>query len=102
MTFADVTVSKSYERALIERNEALEAADNLKGQFISHVSYELQRSVDQYHWFSAICSAAPYTGKLNKKQREYVDDITQSSRTLLSIINDILDLASIDAGGSWS
>jgi signal transduction histidine kinase len=37
-------------------------------------------------------------GDLNEKQREYLNDISASSRTLLSIINDILDLTTIDAG----
>lgn len=98
VTFADVTVSKSYERALIERNEALEAADNLKGQFISHVSYELRTPLTNIIGFSEML-AGPYSGTLNVKQREYVGDIRQSSQTLLSIIDDILDLATIDAGG---
>lgn len=98
VTFADVTVSKSYERALIERNEALEAADNLKGQFISHVSYELRSPLTNIIGFSEML-AGPYSGSLNTKQQEYVGDIQESSKTLLSIIDDILDLATIDAGG---
>jgi signal transduction histidine kinase len=97
VTFVDVTVSKSYERALIERNEALEAADNLKSQFISHVSYELRTPLTNIIGFSEMLSG-PYSGELDVKQREYVDDITESSHTLLSIIDDILDLATIDAG----
>ena len=98
VTFADVTVSKSYERALIERNEALEAADNLKSQFISHVSYELRTPLTNIIGFSEML-AGPYSGSLNVKQREYIGDIRESSQTLLSIIDDILDLATIDAGG---
>ena len=98
VTFADVTVSKSYERALIERNEALVAADNLKSQFISHVSYELRAPLTNIIGFSELL-AGPHAGQLNDKQREYLSDITQSSQTLLSIIDDILDLATIDAGG---
>jgi len=97
VTFVDVTVSKSYDRALIERNEALEAADNLKSQFISHVSYELRTPLTNIIGFSEMLSG-PYSGELDVKQREYVDDITESSHTLLSIIDDILDLATIDAG----
>jgi signal transduction histidine kinase len=97
VTFADVTVSKSYERALIERNEALEAADNLKSQFISHVSYELRAPLTNIIGFSELL-AGPQAGDLNEKQHEYLTDIRQSSQTLLSIINDILDLATIDAG----
>ncbi len=42
--------------------------------------------------------ASPMFGDLNAKQREYLADIMSSSKTLLAIINDILDLATIDAG----
>ncbi len=97
LTFADVTASKSFERALRERNEALVAADRLKGQFISHVSYELRTPLTNIIGFSELL-ASPRTGPLNDKQREYLNDISVSSKTLLSIIDDILDLATIDAG----
>ena len=97
ITFADVTDSKRYERALLERNEALVAADRLKNQFISHVSYELRTPLTNIIGFSELLTS-PRTGDLNGKQREYLNDISASSRTLLAIINDILDLATIDAG----
>jgi signal transduction histidine kinase len=97
ITIADVTHSKRYERALIERNEALVAGDRLKSQFISHVSYELRTPLTNIIGFSELLSSAR-TGDLNDKQREYLNDISASSRTLLSIINDILDLTTIDAG----
>ncbi|MEL6375060.1 MAG: ATP-binding protein, partial [Pseudomonadota bacterium] len=97
ITFADVTAAKSYERALIERNEALVAADRLKSQFISHVSYELRTPLTNIIGFSELLES-PRTGDLNAKQREYLGDITASSKTLLAIIDDILDLATMDAG----
>jgi signal transduction histidine kinase len=97
LTFADVSATKRYERALEERNEALEAADNLKSQFISHVSYELRTPLTNIIGFSELL-AAPITGELSPRQREYLGDIQSSSTTLLSIIDDILDLATIDAG----
>jgi signal transduction histidine kinase len=97
LTFADVTDSKRYERALIERNEALVASDRLKSQFIGHVSYELRAPLTNIIGFSELL-AGPYMGTLNDTQREYVDHIMSSSKTLLAIINDILDLATIDAG----
>jgi signal transduction histidine kinase len=97
ITFVDVTDSKRYEQTLIERNEALVAADRLKSQFISHVSYELRTPLTNIIGFSELL-ANPRTGELNAKQREYLNDISASSRTLLAIINDILDLATIDAG----
>ena len=97
VSFADVTVSKRYERALIERNEALIAADRLKSQFISHVSYELRTPLTNIIGFSELLES-PRAGSLNDKQREYLNDVGASSRQLLSIIDDILDLANIDAG----
>jgi signal transduction histidine kinase len=97
VTFADVTAIRSYERALEERNEALVAGDRLKSQFISHVSYELRTPLTNIIGFSELL-AEPTMGELSPKQREYVTDIQLSSTTLLSIINDILDLATIDAG----
>jgi signal transduction histidine kinase len=97
LTFYDVTAAKQYERALIERNDALVAADRLKNQFISHVSYELRTPLTNIIGFSEMLTS-PRTGPLTEKQREYLSDISGSSRTLLSIIDDILDLATIDAG----
>ena len=97
VSFADVTVSKRYERALIERNEALVAADRLKSQFISHVSYELRTPLTSIIGFTELLES-PRTGEMNDKQREYLSAVSRSSETLLSTINDILDLANIDAG----
>lgn len=96
-TFADVTDAKRYERALEERNEALVAADRMKNHFIGHVSYELRTPLTNIIGFSELL-ASPQIGPLNVKQHEYLDDITSSSKTLLAIIDDILDLATIDAG----
>jgi signal transduction histidine kinase len=97
LTFVDVTDSRRYEQTLLERNEALVAADRLKSQFISHVSYELRTPLTNIIGFSELL-ASPRTGDLNDKQVEYLNDISASSRTLLAIINDILDLTTIDAG----
>jgi signal transduction histidine kinase len=97
LTFADVTDAKRAERALVERNEALVAADRLKTQFIGHVSYELRTPLTNIIGFTDLL-ASPFIGELNDKQREYVADIMFSSKTLLAIIDDILDLATIDAG----
>ncbi len=97
ITFADVTDSKRYERALIDRNEALEAAAGLKNKFISHVSYEMRTPLTNIIGFSELLSSS-HVGPLNEKQQEYLFDITSSSTTLLTIIDGILDLATIDAG----
>jgi signal transduction histidine kinase len=98
LTFADVTDAKLAERALVERNEALIAADSLKSNFIGHISYELRTPLQTINGFSELL-ADPLFGELNAKQREYLADIMFSSKTLLAIINDILDLTTIEAGG---
>jgi signal transduction histidine kinase len=97
LTYVDITDTKRAERALIERNEALEAADRLKSEFISKISYELRVPLTNIIGFSELL-AMPAMGPLSEKQRDYVSHVRSSSDTLLAIINDILDLASIDAG----
>jgi signal transduction histidine kinase len=97
VTFHDVTDSANVERALRERNEALEDADRIKIDFVHHVSYELRSPLTNIIGFVHLLGD-PATGALADKQREYLDYITVSTNTLLALINNILDLATIDAG----
>jgi signal transduction histidine kinase len=97
VTFLDITDTVNVERALRERNEALEAADVLKVDFVHHVSYELRSPLTNIIGFAHFLGE-PSIGPLNDKQREYLGYITSSTNALLAIINDILDLATIDAG----
>ena len=97
VTFVNVTDSVNVERALLDKNEALEQADQLKNAFIQHVSYELRSPLTNIIGFAQLLSD-PKFGPLTDKQGEYVDYILSSSSALLAIINDILDLATIDAG----
>ena len=97
VTFQDVTDTVNVERALRERNEALEAADKLKIDFVHHVSYELRSPLTNIIGFAHFLGD-PITGPLRDKQREYLNYITVSTNALLAIINNILDLATIDAG----
>ena len=97
VTFQDVTDTVNIERALRERNEALKAADKLKTDFVHHVSYELRSPLTNIIGFADFLGD-PATGSLTDKQREYLSYITVSTNALLAIINNILDLASIDAG----
>jgi signal transduction histidine kinase len=97
VAFIDITDTVNVERALRERNEALEAADALKLNFVHHVSYELRSPLTNIIGFAHFLGE-PATGPLNAKQAEYLGYITTSTNSLLAIINDILDLATIDAG----
>lgn len=97
LTFQDITDTENVERALRERNEALEAADQMKVDFVHHVSYELRSPLTTIIGFAHFLSD-PVTGPLMPKQAEYLGYITASTNALLAIINNILDLATIDAG----
>ncbi len=96
-TFIDVTDSVNVERMLKDKNEALERADQLKNDFIQHVSYELRSPLTNIIGFTELL-AQETTGPLNTRQRDYVDHIATSSAQLETIVDDILDLATIDAG----
>lgn len=95
VTFIDVTASVSVERALTERNQALLEAEKLRNDFVHHVSYELRSPLTNIIGFIQLLGEGA-VGPLNTKQREYTGYVLKSSAALLAIINDILDLASID------
>lgn len=96
LTFTDVTASVNVERALTERNQALMAVEKLRNDFIHHVSYELRSPLTTIIGFIQLLGD-PAIGPLNGKQRQYLDYVMKSASALLAIINDILDLATIDA-----
>src|SRR5690606_36712653 len=101
MTFLDVTESASYSKVLKERNDALMAADTLKDAFVENVSYELRSPLTNIIGFADLLANSEGGGdggSLTPKQREYLDYIRASSVTLGVLIDNILDLASVDAG----
>jgi signal transduction histidine kinase len=95
LTFVDVTADVSAERALLDRNKALLAAEKLRNDFIHHVSYELRSPLNNINGFVHLLNEQS-TGRLNAKQLEYLGYVSKSSAALLAIIDDILDLATID------
>jgi signal transduction histidine kinase len=97
VTFQDVSDSVNVERALRERNEALVAADGIKIDFVHHVSYELRSPLTNIIGFANLLGD-PTFGPLTEKQHEYLGYITTSTNALLALTNNILDLATIDAG----
>ena len=97
VTCLDVTDTARVERILRERNDALETAGRLKSEFIANVSYELRTPLNAIIGFAEIL-ANQYFGPLSDRQLEYSRGILDSSHRLMSLINDILDLATIEAG----
>lgn len=97
LTLIDVTASVNVERALTDKNDALERTSQLRDTFVNHVSYELRSPLTNIIGFTQLLGDET-VGALNERQREYSGHIMRSSGALLVMINDILDLASIDAG----
>lgn len=97
MTFVNVTDTVNITRALQEKNEALTSADRLRSEFVRHVSYELRTPLTNIMGFSDVLRNQLY-GSLNPRQLEYLEHIGTESFALLDIVNDILDLAKLDAG----
>ncbi|MDY6878871.1 MAG: hybrid sensor histidine kinase/response regulator [Desulfatiglans sp.] len=77
--------------------EAAEAANRAKSLFLANMSHELRTPLNAIIGFSEILGER-YFGQLNEKQEEYVNDILESGRHLLLLINNILDLSKVEAG----
>ncbi len=97
VNYVDLTDSMLVERSLREKNEALEEADRLKSEFLANVSYELRSPLTSISGFYEMLNQA-YVGSLTEKQSEYVDNIGVATQHLITLIDDILDIASIEAG----
>jgi signal transduction histidine kinase len=97
LTYLDVSDTARVERALRERNEALETAGRLKSEFIAGVSHELRTPLNTIIGFAEILNNQ-YFGPLNSSQSEYCRGVLDSAHQLMASINDVLDLATIEAG----
>lgn len=97
LSFRDITDTTRVARALRERNEALEAADRIKSEFVANISYELRTPLNAIVGFTEILNNQ-YFGELNESQSEYIDGVLEASQRLIALIDDILDLAVIEAG----
>jgi signal transduction histidine kinase/DNA-binding response OmpR family regulator len=84
-------------RELVSALHELENASQHKSEFLASMSHELRTPLNAVIGFSEMLSHG-IVGPLNDKQHEYVDDVLTSGRHLLSLINDMLDLAKIEAG----
>jgi PAS domain S-box-containing protein len=92
----DVTGRKIAEAERIAR-EAAEEANRAKSDFLSNMSHELRTPLNSIIGFTEVLQDELF-GPLKEKQKEYLGFVDKSSRHLLALINDILDISRIEAG----
>jgi signal transduction histidine kinase len=95
--YFDITDTVKVEQALMEKNAALEEAERLKTDFLANVSYQLRTPLNAIMGFAEMLNQQ-YFGKLNERQLEYTTSMIEAGQRLVSLVNDILDLSTIEAG----
>jgi PAS domain S-box-containing protein len=93
----DVTDSRRIEEALRERAEALETSERIKTEFVEHVSYQLRTPLTTIGGYADML-AQGFAGDLSDRQKEPMSAIQSAAEHLAKLIDDILDVAAIDAG----
>jgi signal transduction histidine kinase len=93
----EVVERRRAQQALERAKNAAEAASRAKTEFLANMSHELRTPLNSVIGFSDVLSEQVF-GPLNDEQAQYVTDILDSGQHLLSLVNDILDLAKIEAG----
>jgi signal transduction histidine kinase len=97
IAFADVTATRRVESALRDRAEAFEAADRLKTEFVRNVSYQLRSPLTTIFGYAELLETQR-NGALTERQTDHVRAILSASDHLNKLIENILDLALIEAG----
>lgn len=96
-TLTDITDRKKAEQTMHLANIELARATRLKDEFLANMSHELRTPLTAILGMSDMLQQEIY-GALNDKQQQYLEIISQSGNHLLTLINDILDLAKIESG----
>ncbi len=95
---SDITETRVRQLALFEAKEAAELANRVKSEFLANMSHELRTPLNAIIGFSEMMSSELLGPLGNEQYQGYSHDILVSAQHLLGVINDILDVAKIEAG----
>ena len=104
LAIEDITERKEIEAGLEKAHEELKElttelkrAAQVKSEFLANMSHELRTPLNSINGFSEVLYDETF-GPLNEKQRQYVNNVLTSGKHLLLLINQILDMAKVEAG----
>lgn len=98
VTYTEITELKRVERELRLAKDAAESANQAKSEFLAHMSHELKTPLNAIMGFAELMKSQVLGPLGNERYREYCSDIFTSGGHLLSMVNDILELAKLEAG----
>ena len=93
----DMSIHNALEHSLIRARESAEAADRTKSMFVASMSHELRTPLNSIIGFLGVVLQG-VSGELNPVQKGQLDRAYQSSKHLLLLISDVLDVSKIEAG----
>jgi len=104
LAIEDITERKEIEDGLKKAHEELEAlatelkrTSRVKSEFLANMSHELRTPLNSINGFSEVLYDETF-GPLNEKQKKYINNVLTSGKHLLLLINQILDMAKVEAG----
>ena len=94
-TIQDISISKNFEREIIQAKEKAEESDRLKSAFLANMSHEIRTPMNGILGFAELLKEPKLSGE---QQSKYISIIEKSGKRMLNIINDIIDISKVEAG----